>query len=343
MDKIRVNIVSESDISVQGHGVHTAYMEMAGALEKRKDIELIRGEFGKNLPVDIVHLHTIGSRVWRKLLKGGPKKVVSAHVVPDSFVGSLVGARLWKAFATWYLRWFYNKADLLVAVSPATANELKHLGVKTPVVVIDNSIDISRYHKGSKKSRNDLRKQLGIDVDSFVVIGAGQVQPRKRVDRFITAAKACPDVEFIWVGGIPFGSLAAEHGSMQKMMDGAPSNVHFPGIIPLSNMPSYYSAADVFWLPSTQETFGLVVVEAAASGLPVILRDIKDYSETFAPYSILVDDNTDIDAIRKLRDNLEHRKKYKSLATNLAKKFDSKSATDKLVEQYRVLLKNKHV
>ena len=40
-------MVSESDITVQGHGVHTAYVEMAEALEKRKDTKVIRGAFGK--------------------------------------------------------------------------------------------------------------------------------------------------------------------------------------------------------------------------------------------------------------------------------------------------------
>lgn len=45
--KLRVNIVSESEISVQGHGVHTAYEEMASSLEQLKDVEVIRGHFGE--------------------------------------------------------------------------------------------------------------------------------------------------------------------------------------------------------------------------------------------------------------------------------------------------------
>lgn len=76
--KLRINIVSESEISVQGHGVHTAYQEMVDALRVRKDIDLITGEFGRLVDCDIVHIHTVGTRTWRKLFQKGPKKVVSA-------------------------------------------------------------------------------------------------------------------------------------------------------------------------------------------------------------------------------------------------------------------------
>jgi len=58
-------------------------------LERRSELKVIRGRFGELVDCDIVHLHTIGSRTWRKLLQKGPKKVVSVHVVPDSFVGSI--------------------------------------------------------------------------------------------------------------------------------------------------------------------------------------------------------------------------------------------------------------
>lgn len=338
MTKITVNIVSESDISIQGHGVHTAYLEMASALEAHDDLVVVRGGFGRKVVCDIVHIHTVGSYACRKLLQKGPIKVVSAHLVPDSFVGSLVGAKTWRGVAGLYLRWFYNRADLLIAVSPSTAGELKSLGVKTPITTLDNSIDISRYKNNTTGSRLKIRRQLGIKDDTFVVIGAGQVQPRKRVDCFIRAAKACPDIHFIWVGGMPFGVLAADYNEMKLMIDSAPSNVHFTGVVPLDSMPAYYHAADVFWLPSIQETFGLVVVEGAASGLPVMLRDIDDYEETFANYVVKADDSNDIDILKKLRDDTSFREKYTKLSSKLAEKFDSKRATDKLVGIYRDLI-----
>jgi 1,2-diacylglycerol-3-alpha-glucose alpha-1,2-galactosyltransferase len=337
MKKIRVNMVSESDISVQGHGVHTAYDELARAMEKRDDVELIRGEFGKTIDCDIVHIHTIGSHTWRKLFQKGPKKVISAHVVPDSFVGSLALARLWRFLACWYMKWYYNKGDLLLAMSNETKKDLLDIGVTQPIVVEHNSIDILRYKQDAKASRA-IRKKLGIAQDTFVVIGAGQVQPRKRVDSFVSAARALPDVHFIWVGGMPFGKLAAKSAQMTKLIQEAPENVSFPGIISLEDMPAYYHAADLFWLPSDQETFGLVVVEAAAAGLPVMLRDLSDYDDTFGHDALRVDEAGFVPAIQKLQSDAKTYDKWRRNSYKIAKRFDSSSVAERLVKLYRGLV-----
>ncbi len=336
--KIRVNIVSESEISVQGHGVHTAYEEMAHSLEGREDVELIRGHFGEQVPCDIIHIHTVGPRTYRKLVQKGPKKVISAHIVPDSFVGSLLFAKAWKPLAAVYLRKFYNQADLLLSVSDETVNDLKALKVKPRIEVMYNTIDTSRYKK-PPRSRDEVREQLGIAKGAFVVIGAGQVQPRKRVSDMIAVAKKMPDVRFVWIGGMPFGKIAADNARMQKMMDTAPKNMKFAGIVPLKDMVSYYHAADAFWLPSIQETFGLVVIEAAASGLPIILRDIPDYDTTFGDDAIRPATQEDyIKTIDQLKDDPIFYKKWQAGARRIAERFDSKAAADRLVALYRDLL-----
>lgn len=336
--KLRVNIVSESAVSVQGHGVHTAYEEMAAALEARHDVEVVRGEFGARLDCDVIHLHTIGPRTFRKLFQKGPAKVVSAHVVPDSFVGSLVGARLWRPLATLYLRWFYNKADALIAVSDETAKELVNMGVRAPVTVLYNSIDTARYQAASPAERQAVRQQLGIPESAFAVIGAGQVQPRKRVDLFVQAAEVLPDVHFVWVGGIPFKHAAADYSAMKRLMETPLPNLHFPGMVDLEHMPQYYHAADLFWLPSIQETFGLVVVEAAASGLPVLLRDIPDYGQTFGAYAAMGDDATFVATIERLRSDEREYQASRQKAEQLAQAFDSKKVTADLVALYRNLV-----
>ncbi|HEX8390151.1 MAG TPA: hypothetical protein VF597_01915, partial [Candidatus Saccharimonadales bacterium] len=114
MKQLKVSVVSESEFSVQGHGVHTAYVELTNALKKLSDVEVVVNQRG---PADITHLHTVGIYALRRLLWDKNKKVVSAHILPASLVGSLVGAKVWLPLAKAYLRWFYNKADLVFAVS----------------------------------------------------------------------------------------------------------------------------------------------------------------------------------------------------------------------------------
>ncbi|HEV7952314.1 MAG TPA: glycosyltransferase [Candidatus Saccharimonadales bacterium] len=335
--KISVNVVSESDISVQGHGVHTAYVEMISALKKYTDLNVIVGNINEYFDVDIIHFHTIGPRTWRKLLQKGPRKVMSAHIVPDSLVGSLILARYWKFLAVWYMRWFYNRADVLLAVSEEARRDLVQLGVTVPIEIFYNFIDKDEY-KTARLPRNKIRAKLNIPDDAFVVIGAGQVQPRKRVDCFFDAAEKMPDVHFIWAGGMPFGRIAADSAHMKRMMESSPENVHFAGMIPLADMVSYYKAADLFWLPSEQETFGLVVVEAAAAGLPVMVRDIADYDDTFGNDAARCDDVTQLAMLEKFRDDAGYYDQQKQKAMLIAERFDSSQAAAKLVEIYRQLI-----
>ena len=333
---IKVTMVSESEFTVQGHGVHTAYVELTNALKKRADVEVVVNQFGKS---DITHIHTVGFYALRHLLARGSKKVVSAHIVPDSLVGSLVGAKLWLPLAKLYLRWFYNRADVLFAVSDETKRSLEKLGIKKPIEVVYNLVDTSRYTT-TPADKAAARKALEIHEDAWVVVGSGQVQPRKRVDDFIAAARELPDMEFIWVGGMPFGKLAADHGAMQHMIETAPENFHCTGVIAHEAVRQYYQAADVFWLPSEQETFGLVAVEAAAAGLPVVLRDIHDYDETFKDGAVMVAEDEVVPALEHLHRDSKAYGQARELATErIAKRFDSVAGAARVVEIYRNLLK----
>lgn len=337
-DKIRINMVSESDITVQGHGVHTAYDEMATALEQRDDVTLIRGEFGKAVDCDVVHLHTFGSSVWRKLLQRGPKKVVSAHVIPASLVGSIILARYWLFAMRWYLRWYYNKADKVLAVSGVVAQVL-HDELRVPTNKIEtfyNTIDMRRYVRTAAQKRA-ARDKLGIAADAFVVLGNGQVQPRKRLDVFVQMAKQLPDVQFIWVGGIPFKQLGADYQKMHQLMTHTPKNLRVTGVMPHSDVADYFAAADVFCLPAEQENHPMCVLEAASSSVPIILRDIPEYDDTFMQDAIRCQDDDFAAAVVRLRDDKAYYAATQAGTAAIAARFDSAAAAERLVQLYREL------
>lgn len=331
---MKISVVSESEFTVQGHGVHTAYIELTNALKKRDDATVVVNQSGV---ADVTHLHTVGGYALRRLLFDRGKKVVSAHIVPASLVGSLVGASLWMPLAKVYLRWFYNKADMLFAVSDETKRELVRLGVTKPIEIVYNLIDTSRYLT-TAEDKVAARRALGIPADAWVVVGAGQVQPRKRVDDFVKEATGLPEMQFIWVGGMPFGKLAADHGVMQRLITDAPENVTFTGVIDHSDVKRYYQAADVFWLPSEQETFGLVVVEAAAAGLPIVLRDIPDYTETFSEDAILCSPEKISGMLQLLRDDAKFYAQAQEHSALIASRFDSVAGADRVMALYKKLL-----
>lgn len=334
--KLHVNMVSETLFTVRGHGVHSAFIETTQALRHTKLANVVVNKFRQ--PAHITHIQTMGFYALTHLLFGPGKKVISAHLVPDSFVGSLVGAHQWYPIARWYLRFFYNRADVLLAVSDSVRDVLQDdLGVKPPITVLYNAIDTSRYTT-TPALRRAARKKLGIKAKDFVVMGSGQIQPRKRFDVFIKTAQALPQLHFLWVGGIPFKKLGADYHDLKRMIDTAPPNVRVTGVVNHNDMVHYYRAADVFFFPSAQETFGLVVVEAAAAGLPVIVRDITDYNATFKNNVLRVKEAAFVQTIQDLKNKPDFYSQAQAKSAALAAQYDSQQFANRLMGEYRQLL-----
>ena len=328
---MKVNVISESAFTVQGHGVHTAFIETVRMLKDYTDADVASNT---NRPADVVHIHTVGPYSLKKLLFNIGRKVVSAHVVPDSFVGSLVGARLWYPLAKWYLRFFYNRADAVLAVSSEVMDQLKAMGVKKKIYLVPNTIETAEFASDAGK-KAAARGHLQIDPKAFVVMCSGQVQPRKRIDTFLEVAKALPKVQFVWVGGIPFKQFAASSRAMAQIMKQPPPNLRFTGVIPREDVIAYYQAADLFFLPSEQETFGIVIIEGAAAGLPVLLRDIPQYRQTFGEGYERGTDETFVSIIERFRDDPEYYSHWQKEARRITEKYDAKAGAAQLIQIYR--------
>src|SRR5690606_31565177 len=117
----------------------------------------------------------------------------------------------------------------VLAVSDKVAEVLKddlHVS-KEKIETFYNTIDMSRY-AFTDKQKTEARKKLKFKKDEFIVLGIGQVQPRKRLDIFVDMAKKLPNVTFVWLGGIPFKQLGADYKAMQKLMNDAPKNLRLP-------------------------------------------------------------------------------------------------------------------
>ena len=327
---MRVVQVSESEFTVQGHGVHTAFVETTNGLKKQLGVEVLINKFTK---ADVRHIHTFGPYSLLQMTRPG-KKIISAHLVPNSLVGSIKGARFWLPLAKCYLRWFYNRAQAVVAVSDETKKELEELGVKKPIHVIYNMVDSEQY-KTTPADKKAARTKFGYAETDWIVVGNGQVQPRKRVDIFLKLAHKMPDVKFVWIGGIPFKALAAEQGKMLEAIKSAPKNVHFTDLVGREDVKAYMQTGDIFFMPSDQETFGLAIVEGAAVGLPVLLRDISDYDHTFRQWAVMSSEADFKNNILKMRDDRDFYQKMQAESAKLAARFDSKAVVGEILGLYK--------
>ena len=97
---------------------------------------------------------------------------------------------------------------------------------------------------------------------------------RKGILDFIRLARALPETQFFWFG---YTEPALVPGHVRAAMAEAPQNLHFPGFVDQAALRDAYCGADAFVFCSQEETEGIVVLEALACGVPVLLRDIPVY------------------------------------------------------------------
>lgn len=329
--KFTINIVSETPFYPKGHGVHTAFVEMVEAYKKLGYKVLVNSD----KKTDVTHCHTIGYYSLKKIRKNKGHVAISAHVIPDSFVGSLIGAKLWLPLAKMYLKFFYNQAKIMIAVSPQVKTELDEWNLKGNVYYVPNSVNMDKF-KHDQKLRDIRRKALGIKKDEFVVVNTGQIQPRKGIQTFIDTAKKLPNIKFVWVGGIPMKKFASNYKDMMEIQENPPDNVIFAGMAPYEDAPSYYSAADALFFPSYQENFPYSVIEAAAAGLPLVMRDLEIYKPIYWDLTIKSKNDEDfVEIINKLSKNKNYWEEWSDKAISLAKKYESITTAKKIIEIYK--------
>ncbi len=167
-----------------------------------------------------------------------------------------------------YLTYAYGLADLVFCPSEYTKSLLVAYGLPPDKLMPQsNGVDLSLFYKNDSK-RNEYRKHYNL---SGTVVGtAGLVIPRKGVDTFLELVRMFPERQFIWFGKI-YSKLIAK-----GLPKDIPKNVRFTGYV--DDVGAEMNALDIFIFPSYEENQGMVILEAAAVGLPIIVRDIPVYN-----------------------------------------------------------------
>ncbi len=121
-------------------------------------------------------------------------------------------------------------------------------------------------------ARSELRNQLGIPINAVVILYASKIYARKRpkdlLDAFEVIRQKNPEVWLLYVG-----SGEDEPSLKESVAKRAIHRVVFAGFQNQTMLPHFFAASDIFVLPSAEEPWGLVVNEAMASGLPVVVTD----------------------------------------------------------------------
>lgn len=179
--------------------------------------------------------------------------------------------------------------DRVVVSSGAMREQIYELGLRTPVEIIPNGVDLKRFHPSEdEEKRASLRRELGLDSEWLVILAVGPVIPRKGTDAlvkaFVSICHEYPHSRLLLVGprhDLARDNLASFHREMEAVIRDARAQerVIFTGAV--SDVQAYYQAADILVFPSRREGMPNVVPEAMASGLPVILTPFTGLPEEF--------------------------------------------------------------
>jgi len=166
----------------------------------------------------------------------------------------------WYNAARWWTRQLHNRADLNLCTSEASMSYLLKEGVKH-VRLWPQGVDARRFNP--EKASGEWRERLSDGHPGDVLLlYVGRLAPEKGIERLKTILLEIPGTRLAVVGDGP----AREN--LQQEFRGSPAV--FTGVLQGEDLASAYASADAFLFPSTTDTLGLSMLEALASGLPVV-------------------------------------------------------------------------
>jgi glycosyltransferase involved in cell wall biosynthesis len=183
----------------------------------------------------------------------------------------------------WLESWSYQRARCIVAVSEQVRRELIETGLAPERLrVIQNGVDSEEF-----APRDVSRDTLGLPEGKLLLFIGDIKTPRKNLDTLLRALTRVRDGSLVVVGslsGSPYPRLARDLGLENR--------VRFLGF--RRDIPQLMQAADLFVFPSRYEACSLVLLEAAASGLPIIAARATGGTELLTPKcSVLVENAED--------------------------------------------------
>jgi UDP-glucose:(heptosyl)LPS alpha-1,3-glucosyltransferase len=200
---------------------------------------------------------------------GGQPDVVTAHICVAAYLDSLRDVSLrhrlsLQLMAAAEARFYRRYEGRTIAVSRKVARELEEFyGLRGPLSVIPHGVDVTRFGQEEREQhRASVRAELGVREEELLVLYAGDLTKAHAYLRELAAAM--PSTRFVIVT-----SSQAYHW-------------HAPNVSILPNtsrLARYYAAADAFVFPTTYDAFGMVLLEAMASGLAVFSSDRAGASE----------------------------------------------------------------
>lgn len=308
--------------SAPAQGVGSVYIEETRLIQElgKDDFEVFINRHSSKM--DLYHVHSVNPSFYF-MMKKKRTTICFVHFLPDTLEGSIRLPKLAFKIFKGYVTKFYRKAKEIVVVNPAFIEPLVQFGIdRERITYIPNFVSKQGFFPVSPEQKAAFRKELGLPLDKFVVLGVGQVQTRKGVQDFIRLSEENPDLFFVWAGGFTFKGITEGYDELKKEMAKERPNLKWLGILDREKMNGVYNAADVFLLPSYNELFPMALLENCNIGNPYLVRDLDLY------HGILVGD------YRKAKDNPGFSELLRKLKEDPAFYQEGKLLSQAMAEKY---------
>ncbi len=301
-ERVAYNLVKE--LSKRKHEIYiftTSHDKESVDIWENDNIRIFR--FGKNLrigstnisfklflepiryygDIDIIHIHNttapgvIAGAIYAKKKR---KPVVITHHGAERFsnFGSIVRRISVFVYTNLMVDKIFSLANVIISPSRYYIDDSKYLKkYREKVKVIPNGINLKEFD--IPISKEECRKKLGLPVEKDIVLFLGALTPKKGPDILLKAMseviKSHSDAILILAGS---GMMRKELEKLSQKL-GIKGNVKFTGFVEERLKPLYYKASDIFVLPSIikTEVFPVTLLEASASGLPMITSNLSTF------------------------------------------------------------------
>jgi len=307
------------------------------SLHRKKDFDIIHSSgYSCVFYTNVITSHFCereGCRLERSNIIEMPHKTVLQKLKALDY-------RIYRRLATFVegLVFRCNSHKAHIVVSQSMKREfIRHYGAAAEnITVIPNGVDLEMFNPANRSLyRDSIRQRHGISRSDPVLMLAGDDWERKGVSYAIEALSLLPqpDVKLLIVGS----GDAKFYGQLAELKQVRERIIFVPHS---SNLQEYYAASDVFVLPTIYEPFGLVIVEAMASGLPVITSGLAGAADVIIDgvNGLLLREPSDVNdlatKIELLLLNAELRRTMGEHARETAGKLSWDCVTQKTIDVY---------
>lgn len=300
---------------------------------------------------DVVHLQTaetIALATLKYVRKRNVPLVSTGHAYPDNLTGQFKFLKPVKkpvdAVLRAYMASFLKHSEYATMPTEMAIADLapkKRRRVKISVEALSNGVDLSHFKPG--KPAEEIIKKYKLAVRRPRVLYVGRVDPEKSISNVIEAfdlvLDKVPEAELLIVGD------GTDKANLEKMVaeKGIAQSVRFLGRVMPPDLYDLYKAGDVFVTASETETQGIVLIEAAATGLPLVAVDagaVKEVCKTRKNGALCKpgDVKAIARAVVKILTNAELRKRYGKGSLEIAKKHDINHTLSRFEEIYQMAI-----